>query len=72
MGESSETDRLIHNIRNPLNAISINAELGKLCLERGDSEDKLRQALEIIIEQCGSCAEQLEVLQSHLKTRCED
>ena len=64
---TDETDRLIHNIRNPLNAISVNAELGKLCLEGGVDMARLEQALDSIVRQCAACAEQVERLQEHLQ-----
>lgn len=64
--ETSETVRLIHDIRNPLNTISVSAELGKLYLERGDDPEKLEQVFDGIARYCGVCVERLEDLEALL------
>lgn len=64
--DSTDTASLIHDIRNPLNTISVSAELGKLYLERGDGKDKLEQVFEGIAQHCGLCVERLEHLEALL------
>lgn len=50
---------LIHDVRNPLNTISMNAELGKLALQtRGDVEKAL-QVFDNILRECKVCGDKL-------------
>lgn len=63
-----ETKKLIHNIRNPVNTISMNAELGKLCLERTEDIAKATEIFDIILRECRQCGEQVNALKSHLDT----
>ena len=46
----------IHDIRNPLNTISINAELGKLTLERTGDIYKAIGIFEVILAECRRCS----------------
>ena len=62
----NDVSQLIHDIRNPLNTISINAELGKLTLSRTGDIEKATQAYDVIISECRRCSEQLEKLREHL------
>lgn len=55
-------DKLIHDIRNPLNTISINAELGKLVLERTGDIQKAISVFDIILAECRRCGELLNEL----------
>jgi len=63
---SEETRKLIHDIRNPLNNISINAELGKLVLERKGDIAKAKEIFTTIINACKSCSDELEKLKEHM------
>jgi signal transduction histidine kinase len=63
---AEELDRRIHNIRGPLNTISMNAELGKLRIDNGDPPEKILKALNTIVLQCTACADELEALRSYL------
>ncbi len=49
--------KLTHDIRNCLNAITMNAELGKLCLERAKDPEAALRTLNIILAECRKCAE---------------
>lgn len=50
----------IHDIRNPLNTISMNAELGKLMIEKQKPSEDIIRTLNAIIEQCQLCSEKLD------------
>jgi signal transduction histidine kinase len=50
-------DKLIHDLRNPLNTISINAELGKLTLERTGDIQKAIAVFDVILVECLRCGE---------------
>lgn len=51
----SEINKKIHEIRNPLNTISMNAELGKLSLQKTGDIEKALKAFDVIINECQSC-----------------
>lgn len=52
----------IHSIRNPLNTISMNAELGRLSLQNGQNIEKALEAFEVIIRECQNCSNELSEL----------
>jgi hypothetical protein len=54
--------KIINNIRNPLNTIAMNAELGKLSLQKNADPTKLLAIFDIILRECRSCSEQLALL----------
>lgn len=54
----------IHDLRNPLNTISINAELGKLTLERTGDVRKAISIFDIILTECHQCSNILDELKS--------
>lgn len=58
-----DDQRLLHDLRNPLNTISINAELGKLTLERTGDVRKAISIFDMILGECRNCAQLLESLQ---------
>ncbi|WP_323815562.1 histidine kinase dimerization/phospho-acceptor domain-containing protein [Cellvibrio sp. NN19] len=58
-----EKNQLVHDLRNPLNTISINAELGKLTLERTGDIRKAINVFDIILAECKKCSQLLEALQ---------
>jgi signal transduction histidine kinase len=49
--------KFTHDIRNCVNAISINAELGKLGLKMKNDPEIALRALEKILTECKKCAE---------------
>jgi len=51
-----DKNRFIHDVRNPLNTISINAELGKLTLERTGDIHKAISIFEAILAECRLCS----------------
>lgn len=55
----AETQRLLHDLRNPLNSISINAELGKLTLERTGDIQRAIHIFDIILNECRNCSNKL-------------
>jgi signal transduction histidine kinase len=59
-----DKDRFIHDLRNPLNTISMNAELGKLTLERTGDIRKAISIFEIIIAESHQCSRVLEELKA--------
>jgi signal transduction histidine kinase len=58
-----EKNRFVHALRNPLNTISINAELGKLTLERTGDIRKAISIFDTILVECQQCGHVLESLQ---------
>jgi signal transduction histidine kinase len=62
------TDTLLHDIRNPLNGIAMNAELAKLILQTTGDTTKALTALDTILKNCQLCSEQLSLLKQQLDT----
>jgi signal transduction histidine kinase len=60
---NGEKNRFVHDLRNPLNTISVNAELGKLTLERTGDIRKAISVFETILAECRQCSHVLETLQ---------
>lgn len=60
----SDINRLLHDVRNPLNNISINAELGKLMLERTGDIQRAIQIFDIILSECRNCSIKLDAIKS--------
>lgn len=56
-------NKFVHDLRNPLNTISINAELGKLTLERTGDIRKAINIFDTILAECQQCSYVLESLQ---------
>lgn len=59
-----EKNQFIHDLRNPLNTISINAELGKLTLERTGDVRKAISIFDTILTECHHCGHILDELKS--------
>lgn len=55
----SEQEKLIHDIRNGLNSIAMNAELAKLLVMQKGSSDMTVKALDTILKQSTLCSELL-------------
>ena len=58
---------LIHDVRNPLNTISINAELGKLTLQKNADINKAIQIFEVILAECQLCSKRITELKENLQ-----
>jgi len=67
-----EKNRFVHDLRNPLNTISINAELGKLTLERTGDIRKAISIFETILAECKQCSHMLESLSDTRFVRVHD
>lgn len=52
--------RVAHDLRNPLNSISMNAELVKLKLQRGGDPEDLISYMDRILDECKNCGSVLE------------
>lgn len=56
---SAEHDLLAHTahqLRNPLNAISINAELARLQIQKQQNPDDIIMSIDRILQECRHCA----------------
>jgi len=53
--EPPEFDKFIHNIRNPLNSMSLHAELGKMLIENNADTEQIKNAFTVILQQCKEC-----------------
>jgi len=61
------TSALIHDVRNPLNTISINAELGKLTLMKNGDINKALQIFDVILAECQLCSKKITELKESLQ-----
>jgi signal transduction histidine kinase len=52
----------MHELRNPLNTISMNAELAKMLVLSQNEEVKIEELLDRIIEQCEVCSTLIETM----------
>jgi signal transduction histidine kinase len=62
---STEKDLLsytAHQLRNPLNSISINAELARLQLQKQQDPKEIILSIDRILQECKHCAELLNEL----------
>lgn len=59
-----QKSQFVHNLRNPLNTISVNAELGRLTLERTGDIRKAISIFETILLECRQCSHLLDGLQN--------
>jgi hypothetical protein len=57
-----QKSQFIHSMRNPLNTISVNAELGRLTLERTGDIRKAISIFETILLECRQCSHLLDGL----------
>lgn len=65
MSYHEQMSTLIHDLRNPLNTISVNAELARLQLQKSQDPAIVIQSLDKIINECQKCSQMLtEVSQS--------
>lgn len=67
-----EKNRFVHDLRNPLNTISINAELGKLTLERTGDVRKAIAVFETILAECRQCSTILDSLKNTRFVRTDE
>lgn len=54
--------KIMHELRNPLNTISMNAELAKMLVLSQNEEVKIEELLDRIIEQCEVCSALIETM----------
>jgi signal transduction histidine kinase len=57
--EAAEFNKFIHSVRNPLNSISLNAELGKMLIDDQASPEQIKKAFIEILQQCKNCEQVL-------------
>jgi len=62
----TKLEKLVHDVRNPLNSISVNAELAKVLLNHPGSSEQVLNALDTIIRECKKCNEVLNSSQQYL------
>lgn len=58
--EQDSTKKFVHDLRNPINVISVNAELGKIALLKNQDVDRTLKTLEEILCQCQQCSKIIE------------
>ena len=58
--QEKDVKQLIHDVRGPLNKISMNAELVKLVIENDLPREKALAALDKIIQDCQVCSQHLQ------------
>ena len=58
--EVENISQFVHDIRNPLNSITLHAELGKMLIE------EIKKAFMVILDQCNSCNQQLKNMRERL------
>jgi signal transduction histidine kinase len=51
----TEFNHFIHSVRNPLNSIALHAELGKMLMDGRGSSKQIKNAFEVILQQCRLC-----------------
>lgn len=56
---SADLRTIVHDIRNPLNTIAMNCELGKLVLTKNQDVNKAMQLFDIILNECHNCEGEL-------------
>lgn len=66
------SNSLIHDIRNPLNTIAMNAELGKLSLQKQGDVDKALLIFDTILKECQVCSERLTELKASMGDSGQD
>ena len=55
-----DVNRLIHDLRNPLNSIAMTAELAKLQVQQNASSESVAESLDTIVRICRDCGRRLE------------
>lgn len=54
--EQDVLSRAAHQLRNPLNSISINAELARLQLQKQQDPNEILLSIDRILQECKHCA----------------
>ena len=54
--------QIVHELRNPLNSISINAELAKLQIQKQQDPAAILLSIDRIMQECKRCARMLDDL----------
>ncbi|MDP5029584.1 MAG: histidine kinase [Paraglaciecola sp.] len=63
--DETEFKDFTHRLRNPLNSISLHAELGKMLIANQGSSEKIAQAFEVILQQCKRCEQTISDMRSN-------
>lgn len=61
-----DINKLIHDVRNPLNSIAVNAELGKLTLQKTGDINRAIEIFDVILNACRNCSNHLAELRECL------
>lgn len=61
-----DINKLIHDVRNPLNSIAVNAELGKLTLQKTEDINRAIEIFDVILNACRNCSNHLAELRECL------
>ncbi len=61
-----DINKLIHDVRNPLNSIAVNAELGKLTLQKTGDVTRAIEIFDVILNACRNCSNHLTELRECL------
>lgn len=64
MSHPQDIARLVHDLRNPLNSITMTAELAKLQLQQGAGAASVAENLDAIVRICRQCSDRLEAFSS--------
>ena len=67
MTEPVTLSKAIHDVRNPLNTIAMQSELGKMLIENGGDPDKVLAVFNTLLAQCRKCDEALTTLRDAAK-----
>lgn len=62
MTESVTVSKAIHDVRNPLNTIAMQSELGKMLVESQAEPEKVLAVFNTLLAQCRKCDEALGTL----------
>ncbi len=67
-----DINKLIHDVRNPLNSIAVNAELGKLTLQKTEDIQRAIEIFDVILNACRNCSNHLAELRECLNQTSAD
>ncbi len=67
-----DVSKQIHDIRNPLNVISMNAELAKMLLDQGGDVERIKHCLDKVLNACQQAGGGLDRLRSQSESDCEE
>lgn len=67
MNNREQIKKTCHDLRNPLNSISVNADLAKLSLETSNDVNTATEAISVITQECKKLNKLIALLESDLK-----